>query len=122
MTDALVQAQEHSVSVPVLVAGRHAAKCLVKRVLPDFFLRRTKALIAHQMPKKKDLVVLCGLTAKVSPQRLARAHLQELSQHVSSFKQLACFGRLERSEDVVLMMRKDDPCDCGKTRAGKPTL
>ncbi|QRW26485.1 Rad60-SLD domain-containing protein [Rhizoctonia solani] len=64
---------------------------LVNNLLPYFFLRRTKALIADQMPRKFDQAVFCPL-AKT---------------------QLEVYKRFLDSPDVQLMVRKDDLCDCG---------
>ncbi|KAF2434838.1 hypothetical protein EJ08DRAFT_435267 [Tothia fuscella] len=54
--------QAHDASSYQLGTGRRTADKLVNVLLPKFFLRRTKALIAHQLPKKTDRVVFCPLT------------------------------------------------------------
>ena len=54
--------QSHDATVSQLGTARRTAERLVKNLLPTFFLRRTKALIAHQLPKKSDRVVFCPLT------------------------------------------------------------
>ena len=42
--------------------ARKTAQALVDKLLPQFFLRRMKSLIANQLPKKSDRVVVCPLT------------------------------------------------------------
>ena len=54
--------QSHDASLHQLSKARTVATKLVHNLLPRFFLRRTKALIAHQLPKKSDQVVFCPLT------------------------------------------------------------
>jgi SNF2 family DNA or RNA helicase len=55
--------QSHDATQYELAIARKTAKALVQNLLPKFFLRRTKALIKHQLPKKSDRVVFCPLTA-----------------------------------------------------------
>ncbi|KIW19055.1 hypothetical protein PV08_03345 [Exophiala spinifera] len=54
--------QSHNASNYELARARRTAKMLVTNLLPQFFLRRTKALIKAQLPKKTDRVVFCPLT------------------------------------------------------------
>jgi DNA excision repair protein ERCC-6-like 2 len=54
--------QSHVATQFELAVARTTAKALVQNLLPQFFLRRTKALIKHQLPKKSDRVVFCPLT------------------------------------------------------------
>ena len=54
--------QSHDATVYELSKARKTAKRLVENLLPDFFLRRMKSLIADQLPKKSDKVVFCPLT------------------------------------------------------------
>ncbi|CZT22100.1 related to DNA excision repair protein (Rad26L) [Ramularia collo-cygni] len=54
--------QSHDATMSQLSKARRVATKLVNKLLPRFFKRRTKALIAHQLPKKSDLVVFCPLT------------------------------------------------------------
>ncbi|KAF4552716.1 SNF2 family N-terminal domain-containing protein 2 [Elsinoe fawcettii] len=54
--------QSHDATVAQLAAARKTAKKLVQNLLPQFFLRRMKSLIADQLPKKTDKVVFCPLT------------------------------------------------------------
>lgn len=54
--------QSHDATVHQLSKARKTAKALVENLLPQFFLRRMKTLIADQLPKKSDRVVFCPLT------------------------------------------------------------
>ncbi|KAI8773176.1 DNA excision repair protein ERCC-6 2, partial [Biomphalaria glabrata] len=67
------------------------------KIRKTLMLRRTKALIADQLPSKDDMVVLCKLT----------------DFQVSIYK--AILGH----PDMYLILHSDEPCDCdsGKSRA-----
>jgi SNF2 family DNA or RNA helicase len=52
----------HEATFHQLKTARETADKLVNNLLPEFFLRRMKSLIAHQLPKKTDRVVFCPLT------------------------------------------------------------
>jgi len=54
--------QSHDATIHQLSKARKTAKKLVENLLPEFFLRRMKTLIADQLPKKSDRVVFCPLT------------------------------------------------------------
>lgn len=54
--------QSHDATIYQLSKARKTAKKLVQNLLPAFFLRRLKTLIADQLPKKSDRVVFCPLT------------------------------------------------------------
>ncbi|KAF2138272.1 uncharacterized protein K452DRAFT_361349 [Aplosporella prunicola CBS 121167] len=54
--------QAHDATYHELAKARRTANLLVKNLLPPFFLRRMKTLIANQLPKKSDRVVFCPLT------------------------------------------------------------
>jgi superfamily II DNA/RNA helicase len=54
--------QSHDATLYQLSKARKTAKKLVQNLLPAFFLRRMKTLIADQLPKKSDRVVFCPLT------------------------------------------------------------
>jgi SNF2 family DNA or RNA helicase len=58
----LMVGQSHEATVAQLSLARQTAKKLVQNLLPRYFLRRMKSLIAHQLPKKTDRVVFCPLT------------------------------------------------------------
>ncbi|KAK8020430.1 SNF2 superfamily RAD26-like protein [Apiospora arundinis] len=53
--------QSHDATKQQLSTGRKTAKLLKENLLPRFFLRRMKSLIADQLPKKSDKVVFCPL-------------------------------------------------------------
>lgn len=67
------------------------AQTLKEKLLPNFFIRRTKDIIKHQLPKKTDEVVFCPLTKK----------------------QVEVYKRILNLDDVQNMIRKDERCDCG---------
>jgi DNA excision repair protein ERCC-6-like 2 len=58
----LTRGQSHDATLAELSIARKTAKKLVMNLLPGFFLRRMKTLIAHQLPKKSDKVVFCPLS------------------------------------------------------------
>ncbi|KAJ0419253.1 P-loop containing nucleoside triphosphate hydrolase protein [Aspergillus carlsbadensis] len=62
ISDPLKMGQSHDATVQELRKARMTAKKLVQHLLPQFFLRRMKTLIADQLPKKVDRVVFCPLT------------------------------------------------------------
>ncbi|XP_029961193.1 DNA excision repair protein ERCC-6-like 2 [Salarias fasciatus] len=94
-SDPIEQGQRHSATKRSLATGRKAVRALAKRISPGFF-RRTKALIKDQLPKKDDRVVYCSLT---------------------DFQQTVYQTVLD-SEDVRLLLRSAEKCDChsGRTR------
>lgn len=62
ISDPLKIGQSHDATLYQLSKARKTAKKLVENLLPAFFLRRMKTLIADQLPKKSDRVVFCPLT------------------------------------------------------------
>uniref|UniRef100_A0A8C6PQV7 Excision repair cross-complementation group 6-like 2 n=1 Tax=Nothobranchius furzeri TaxID=105023 RepID=A0A8C6PQV7_NOTFU len=94
-SDPIEQGQRHSATKRALATGRRTAQALVKKICP-LFLRRTKALIKEQLPKKDDRVAYCSLT---------------------DFQQTVYQAVLD-SEDVTLLLRSSEKCDClsGRTR------
>jgi SNF2 family DNA or RNA helicase len=62
ITKPLTVGQSHDATVAQLSLARQTAKKLVQNLLPRYFLRRMKSLIAHQLPKKWDRVVFCPLS------------------------------------------------------------
>ncbi|TKX23221.1 putative DNA repair protein 3 [Elsinoe australis] len=62
IAEPLKTGQSHDATVAQLAMARKTAKKLVQNLLPQFFLRRMKTLIADQLPKKTDKVVFCPLT------------------------------------------------------------
>lgn len=96
--------------VKPLTAGQSAgaaeeerAKALVvalvlrDKLLPRFFLRRTKDIIKDQLPEKTDQVVFCPLT----------------SRQVSAYKHIL------NMVPVRNLTHKDEPCTCGSRKARK---
>ncbi|KAK7440022.1 hypothetical protein VKT23_017275 [Stygiomarasmius scandens] len=67
------------------------ARVLNEKVLPHFFLRRTKDIIANQLPTKVDQVVFCPLAPK----------------------QREVYKRILQLPVVKGLVQKDDPCECG---------
>jgi SNF2 family DNA or RNA helicase len=61
-----------------------------KIILPHFVLRRTKKLIADELPSKRDLIVFCPLASR----------------------QIQAYQAFIRSEDVEFVVRRDELCDC----------
>jgi len=55
--------QSHNATNYQLARARTTATMLRDNLLPQFFLRRTKAIIKDQLPKKSDRVVFCPLTS-----------------------------------------------------------
>jgi len=62
ISEPLKLGQSHDATISQLALARTTAKKLVQNLLPQFFIRRMKTLIAHQLPKKTDKVVFCPLT------------------------------------------------------------
>ncbi|KAK7739126.1 hypothetical protein SLS53_005762 [Cytospora paraplurivora] len=95
----LTRGQSHDATLKELSRARKIAKQLVQNVLPEFFLRRMKSLIAHQLPKKSDRVVFCPLT---DSQRQAYQNLLD-------------------SQEARLIRDSVEICDCGTLNSnGKP--
>ena len=88
----LKRGQRRDASEEQLADARTRAEKLVRNVLPLFFLRRTKALISDQLPRKTDKVVFCPLTPT----------------------QLKVYERILSESEVNFMRRHADPCDCGR--------
>lgn len=83
--------QSHDASVAQLAKGRRTADKLKNNLLPQFFLRRMKSLIADQLPKKSDRVVFCPLTDG----------------------QAEAYNNFCDSEVVRTIRESQDPCPCG---------
>ncbi|KAJ3852929.1 P-loop containing nucleoside triphosphate hydrolase protein, partial [Lentinula lateritia] len=64
---------------------------LVRKLLPEFFLRRTKDLIKDQLPTKTDIVVFCPLAPT----------------------QLAAYKRILQKPEVRHLIEMNDRCECG---------
>lgn len=91
VSDPLRLGQSHEATIYQLSRARTIAKKLVRNLLPQFFLRRMKSLIAHQLPKKSDKVVFCPLTDS----------------------QREAYERFLDSDLVDLVKSSGDPCNCG---------
>lgn len=86
--------QSHDATMAQLSLARQTASKLVENLLPQYFLRRMKTLIADQLPKKTDRVVFCPLT---DLQREAYENFIE-------------------SNDIELLRTLSDPCIHGGKR------
>ena len=86
--------QSHDATIYELSKARKTAKALVENLLPQFFLRRMKSLIADQLPKKSDRVIFCPLTST----------------------QADAYENVLDSELVDLIKTSADECDCGSKR------
>ncbi|WWC88458.1 uncharacterized protein L201_003369 [Kwoniella dendrophila CBS 6074] len=62
---------------------------MTQKILPHFYLRRDKRLIAHELPEKRDMVVFCPL-----------ANMQ-----------IMAYRNLIASEDIQFLLRRNDPCE-----------
>ncbi|PGH29759.1 hypothetical protein GX50_07486 [[Emmonsia] crescens] len=89
--DPLKIGQSHDATVYQLSKARKTARKLVENLLPPFFLRRMKTLIADQLPKKSDRVVFCPLTPT----------------------QADAYERVLDSDIVEYIKTSSDPCFCG---------
>lgn len=87
----LTRGQSHDATMHQLSLARKTAKKLVNNLLPPFFLRRMKSLIAHQLPKKTDKVVFCRLTSV----------------------QKDAYERLLSGDEIQLVLSSVEPCKCG---------
>jgi SNF2 family DNA or RNA helicase len=80
----------HDATGGQIARGRIASKSLAEK-LKRIILRRTKAIIANELPGKEDNVVFCAPTDV----------------------QLRCYKRVTESSDYQLLRRKCSPCECG---------
>src|SRR5690606_3182909 len=94
ITKPLTVGQSHDATLKQLSLARTTAKKLVQNLLPNFFLRRMKTLIAHQLPKKSDKVVFCPLT---DIQRNAYQNFLD-------------------GDQIMFVKSASEPCDCGSKR------
>ncbi|PPQ68987.1 hypothetical protein CVT25_009172 [Psilocybe cyanescens] len=93
----LTAAQSTTANEETRAVGMSVALILKDKLLPDFFLRRTKDIIKNQMPKKIDQVVFCPLT------RL----------------QTEAYQNILATPAVRNLVQRDEPCDCGSRKARK---
>lgn len=90
----LTVGQSHEATNAQLSLARQTARKLVENLLPKFFLRRMKSLIAHQLPKKTDRVVFCPL----------------------SDQQSAAYKRFVESDDIMTIKTISETCEHEKKR------
>ncbi|KAE8250681.1 hypothetical protein A4X13_0g4489 [Tilletia indica] len=64
----------------------------LQRLLPKFYLRRDKRIIAHQMPVKRDFLIFCSLTEE----------------------QVMTYNRLLHFHNVENFIVAKEPCGCGR--------
>ncbi|KAI5302180.1 hypothetical protein KEM55_001273, partial [Ascosphaera atra] len=83
--------QSHDATLNELRMARKIARQLVDNLLPQFFLRRMKTLIAHQLPKKLDRAVFCPLTSM----------------------QADAYENLLESDVIDHIVNSTEPCLCG---------
>ncbi|XP_072372840.1 DNA excision repair protein ERCC-6-like 2 isoform X4 [Scyliorhinus torazame] len=88
--------QRHTATKRELAVGRKSMRRLAK-CMSFWFLRRTKALISDQLPKKDDRVIYCSLT---------------------EFQKTVYKAVLE-TEDIKLVLHGWNPCDCNSGRKRK---
>ncbi|KAK6607593.1 DNA excision repair protein [Botrytis cinerea] len=92
--------QSHDSTNQQVKRARETAKRLVNNLMPHFFLRRMKTLIAHQLPRKTDRLLPCPLTDL----------------------QREAYERFLESDVVQFVRNHGEPCDCGNgkklTRGG----
>ena len=91
ISEPLKVGQSHDATVHQLSKARKTAKALVENLLPQFFLRRMKSLIADQLPKKSDRVVFCPLTET----------------------QADAYERCLDSDMIEYIKTSSDQCECG---------
>lgn len=91
ISEPLKLGQSHDATNAQLAKARKTAKKLVENLLPNFFLRRMKTLIADQLPKKSDKVVFCPLTEV----------------------QAEAYANIVDGEMVDYIRTSSEPCDCG---------
>ncbi|XP_075595510.1 DNA excision repair protein ERCC-6-like 2 isoform X2 [Balearica regulorum gibbericeps] len=95
-SDPVEHGQRHTATKRELATGRKAMVKLARK-MSGWFLRRTKALISHQLPKKEDRMVYCSLTEF----------------------QKAVYQAVLETEDVTLVLRAGEPCSCNSGRKRK---
>ncbi|XP_058679405.1 DNA excision repair protein ERCC-6-like 2 isoform X1 [Ammospiza caudacuta] len=95
-SDPVEHGQRHTATKRELATGRKAMVKLA-RIMSGWFLRRTKALISDQLPKKEDRMVFCSLTEF----------------------QRAVYQAVLETDDVTLVLRAGEPCSCNSGRRRK---
>ncbi|XP_032841494.2 DNA excision repair protein ERCC-6-like 2 isoform X3 [Tyto alba] len=95
-SDPVEHGQRHTATKRELATGRKAMVKLARK-MSGWFLRRTKALISDQLPKKEDRMVYCSLTEF----------------------QKAVYQAVLETEDVSLILQAGEPCNCNSGRKRK---
>ncbi|XP_074923313.1 DNA excision repair protein ERCC-6-like 2 [Chelonoidis abingdonii] len=95
-SDPVEHGQRHTATKRELATGRKAMQKLARK-MSGWFLRRTKAFISDQLPKKEDRMVYCSLT--------------EFQKQV--------YQAVLATEDVSLVLRAREPCSCSSGRKRK---
>ncbi|TSL10194.1 DNA excision repair protein ERCC-6-like 2 [Bagarius yarrelli] len=95
-SEPIEQGQKHSATKRALAEGRMAVQALAK-ILCHWFLRRTKAIISDQLPRKDDRVVYCSMT---------------------DFQQ-AVYRAVLDTDDVKLLLQSSEKCPCSSERPRK---
>ncbi|XP_051498890.1 DNA excision repair protein ERCC-6-like 2 isoform X1 [Apus apus] len=95
-SDPVEHGQRHTATKRELATGRKAMVKLARK-MSGWFLRRTKALISDQLPKKEDRMVYCSLTEF----------------------QKAVYQAVLETEDVSLVLGAGEPCSCNSGRKRK---
>ncbi|NXE88046.1 ER6L2 protein, partial [Menura novaehollandiae] len=95
-SDPVEHGQRHTATKRELATGRKAMVKLAGK-MSGWFLRRTKALISDQLPKKEDRMVFCSLTEF----------------------QKAVYQAVLETDDVTLVLRAGEPCSCNSGRKRK---
>ncbi|NWV40702.1 ER6L2 protein, partial [Grantiella picta] len=95
-SDPVEHGQRHTATKRELATGRKAMVKLARK-MSGWFLRRTKALISDQLPKKEDRMVFCSLTEF----------------------QKAVYQAVLETDDVSLVLRAGEPCSCNSGRKRK---
>ncbi|NWR71772.1 ER6L2 protein, partial [Centropus unirufus] len=95
-SDPVEHGQRHTATKRELATGRKAMVKLARK-MSAWFLRRTKALISDQLPKKEDRMVYCSLT--------------EFQKTV--------YQAVLQTEDISLVLRAGEPCSCNSGRKRK---
>ncbi|XP_032696375.1 DNA excision repair protein ERCC-6-like 2 isoform X1 [Lontra canadensis] len=92
-SDPVEHGQRHTATKRELATGRKAMQRLAQK-MSGWFLRRTKALIKDQLPKKEDRMVYCSLT---------------------DF-QKAVYQTVLETKDMTLILQSSEPCSCSSGR------
>ncbi|NXW80952.1 ER6L2 protein, partial [Hirundo rustica] len=95
-SDPVEHGQRHTATKRELATGRKAMVKLARK-MAGWFLRRTKALISDQLPKKEDRMVFCSLTEF----------------------QKAVYQAVLETDDVSLVLKAGEPCSCSSGRKRK---